>query len=151
MPRGGGQSGQATIEWAGLVVCLALIFGALLAGGRSAAKGEAGRGLGEAVAERITCAVRGACDSARPPVRRPAFHRERRRGAPGGRSGLRNAAGVLGGGSRLLKRTWFACLAYRSWQDDREHPRLLGEARPVKRTAHMLNECVNPLSFLFGE
>jgi hypothetical protein len=151
MPRGGGQSGQATIEWAGLTLCVALILGALLAGGRSAAKGEAGRGLGEAVAERITCAAREACDSARPLVRTHAAPRERRHGAPGRRSGSRNAVGVLGGGSRVLKRTWFACLAYRGWQDDREHPRLLGEARPVKRTLHMLNECVNPLSFLFGK
>jgi hypothetical protein len=133
------------------MLCVALILGALLAGGRSAAKGEAGRGLGEAVAERITCAVRGACETARPLVRRPAPHRERHRVAPSRRSGLRNAAGALGGSSRFLKRTWFACLAFRSWQDDRENPRLLGEPRPVKRTVHMLNECVNPLSFLFGK
>jgi hypothetical protein len=151
MPSGGGQSGQATIEWAGLMLCVALILGALLAGGRSAAKGEAGREVGEAVAERITCAVRGACESARPLVRRPAADRDRRRVVPRRRSGSRTAVGVVDKGRRFLKRTWFACLAYRSWQDDREHPRLLGEARPVKRTVHMLNECVNPVSFLFGK
>jgi hypothetical protein len=188
MPRGGGQSGQATIEWAGLMLCVALIFGALLAGGREAAKGEAGRGLGEAVAKRITCAVRGKC-AARGEGAGGALGGERggragergTRGAgegggrlargvalgaplgnppggrlslvspsPGGRSGLRRAVRVLSGAKRFLKRTWFVCLAYRNWQGDREHPRLLGEGLPPKETADRLNECVNPLSFLFG-
>ena len=184
MPRRGGQSGQATIEWAGLMLCLALILGALLAGGREAAKGEAGRGLGEAVAERITCTVRDACAAkrgARAEGERGEGRAERGRakaggerrfargvalGAPlgnppggrlsllspppGGRAGLRRALRVLSGAKRFLKRTWFVCLAYRSWQGDREHPRLLGEGLPPKETADRLNECVNPLSFVFG-
>jgi hypothetical protein len=175
MPKGGGQSGQATIEWAGLMLCVALIFGALLAGGREAAKGDAGRGLGEAVAERITCAVRAECAAERGArgerhsVREGGERRLARAvalGAPlgnppggrlsvvspsrGDRSGLRRAVRVLSGAKRFLKRTWFVCLAYRNWQGDREHPRLLGEGLPPKETADRLNECVNPLSFLFG-
>jgi hypothetical protein len=167
MPRGGGQSGQATIEWAGLVLCVALILGALLAGGREAAKGDAGRGLGEAVAERITCAVRERCGAevrergaqrlgrgialgaplGNPPGGRVSLLSP----SPGGRAGLRRALRVVGGAKRFLKRTWFPCLGFRSWQNDREHPRLLGEGLPVKQTADLLNECVNPLSFLFGK
>jgi hypothetical protein len=185
MARGGGQSGQATIEWAGLMLCVALLFGALLAGGREAAKGDAGRELGEAVAERITCTVRDACraeagerergalgggervagerdreGSPRPGARRGTLAHAVALGAPLGnppspahrsRSGLRRALRVLSGAKRFLKRTWFPCLGYRSWQGDREHPRLLGEGLPLKETADRLNECVNPLSFLFGE
>lgn len=178
MPRGGGQSGQATIEWAGLMLCVALIFGALLAGGRQAARGEAGPELGEAVAKRITCAVRESCAperaarrdgeaslrdgeaSLRPGARRGSLGHGVALGAPlgnppsrsrAGPSGARRALRVLSGAKRFLKRTWFPCLGYRSWQHDREHPRLLGEGLPLKETADRLNECVNPLSFLFGK
>jgi hypothetical protein len=185
MPRGGGQSGQATIEWAGLMLCVALIFGALLVGGREAAKGNAGRGLGEAVAQRLTCAVRSACgaeagarggesggagggrggESGRggggrlargvalgAPLGNPPDGRlSSLLRSPGEHSSLRRAVRVLGGAKRFLKRTWFPCLGFRSWQNDRENPRLLGEGLPVDETVDMLNECVNPLSFLFGD
>ena len=166
----GGQSGQATVEWAGLMLCVALIFGALLAGGRGAAKGDGGRGLGEAVAGRITCAVRDACRAEAGARARGGEGAGRGGGGRevrgGGEGGARGGSGegargertvgedalrVVSKGRRFLKRTWFTCLAYRSWQNDRDHPRLLGEARPVKETVHMLNECVNPLSFLFGK
>ena len=61
MRWGGGQRGQATVEWIALVLVAALAFGALLGGVRGAAREDTG--LGEAVAERISCAARDLCAS----------------------------------------------------------------------------------------
>ncbi|MEA2455654.1 MAG: hypothetical protein QOI45_1916, partial [Thermoleophilaceae bacterium] len=75
MGRGSEQErGQATVEWVGLVLGVALALGAVVAGGREAAKGDSSAGLGTAVAERITCAVRDGCGG------------ERALGPPGGAS-----------------------------------------------------------------
>jgi hypothetical protein len=62
-----GEHGQATVEWIGLVLAIALVLGALALGARGAANGAGGgagskagaRELGQALAERITCAARG--------------------------------------------------------------------------------------------
>jgi hypothetical protein len=58
--------------------------------------------------------------------------------------------GAVAAGSEVLKRTWFLCLGYRRWQYDREHPRSPLEGVPLRETVKTVNECVNPLSFLFG-
>jgi hypothetical protein len=151
----GAQRGQATVEWVGLLLGVALMLGVLVAGGREATKGESADGLGEAVAERITCAARGACAVGERPPGAP-------RGAPGA---LREAPGagvppprrLAGSGSAPLrkvsgvaKRAWMLCLGYRRWRYDVEHPLGPRQAVPLRETVHMLNECVNPLSFLFG-
>ena len=52
-----GESGQATVEWAGLVLLAALALGALAA----FAPAIDGRPLGAALAHRLVCAVRGGC------------------------------------------------------------------------------------------
>jgi hypothetical protein len=167
----GGQSGQATVEWVGLVLGVALVLGAVAAGGREAATRESAHELGDAVAKRITCAARDGCKAG-----------GELRAAPGGRGG---ALGSVPGGLRavtrprssprrrssprpprqpsklgeslpargakgVLKRGWMLCLGYRRWQYDVKHPRLPGQPMPVREAAKMLNECVNPLSFLFG-
>jgi hypothetical protein len=80
--RSGNEGGQATVEWIGLVLGVALALAAVAAGGREAVEGEAATGLGEAVAKRITCAARDACGVASAP-------------GGGGRDG-----GAWGGGAR---------------------------------------------------
>jgi hypothetical protein len=158
MSRRDPERGQATVEWIGLVLGVALLLGAVAAGGREAAKGESAVGLGDAVAERIVCAAKGACGAG--------GRGERLGGVPERRGGER--LGLLGGGpsprlspsapvrseagipSEVLKRTWFLCLGYRRWQYDREHPRSPLEGVPLRETVKTVNECANPLSFLFG-
>src|SRR5215217_4632073 len=79
------QSGQATVEWVGLVLGVALLLGAVAAGGREATTRESAHELGDAVAKRITCAARDGCGTGGAPG-----------AAPGGRAGLRSAPGGRG-------------------------------------------------------
>jgi hypothetical protein len=168
MPRRDPEGGQATVEWIGLVLGVALLLGAVAAGGREAAQGESADGLGETVAERIVCAAKGACGAGARGGRLGGAPEGRGGGrlggAPGGRLGRvpagrgpsrrpspsppsRSHAGLAEG---VAKRTWFLCLGYRRWQYDREHPRPPLEGVPLRETVKTVNECVNPLSFLFG-
>jgi hypothetical protein len=148
MPRRDPERGQATVEWVGLVLGVALLLGAVSAGGREAAKGESADGLGEAVAERIVCAAKGACGAGTRGGRLgrvPAGRRPSRRPSPSAPS-LSHAGFAEG----VARRAWFLCLGYRRWQYDREHPRPPLEGVPLRETVKTVNECVNPLSFLFG-
>jgi hypothetical protein len=147
MSRRDPERGQATVEWIGLVLGVALLLGAVAAGGREAAKGESADRLGEAVAERIVCAAKGACGAGAPGGRLGgAPGRERgASGRPSPAAPSRSQAGVLSG---VAKRAWFLCLGYRRWQYDREHAPL--QSVPLRHTIKTVNECVNPLSFLFG-
>jgi hypothetical protein len=148
MRRAGGDRGQATVEWVGLLLGVGLMFGALVAGGRGAAKGESARELGDALAERITCAARDACRAAparpRPRAVRPSTPREERPPERVGSDGL-----PLRGVKGFAKRTWLLCLGYRRWQYERSHPLSPRQALPPRDTLKMVNECANPLSFLF--
>lgn len=55
---GGREAGQATVEWTGLVLLMALLFGAAAV----VLPPIAGTGLARAVLHAITCAARGGCD-----------------------------------------------------------------------------------------
>jgi hypothetical protein len=90
MRGGAGESGQATVEWIGLVLGLALAFGGALGVARGANFGGEADELGEALASRVTCAARDACGAGSGPGARG--------GALGGRA-LR-AGGLRGGGLR---------------------------------------------------
>ena len=61
----GGERGQATVEWAALVLLLALVLGALVAFGLRVD----GRSYGGSLARAIVCAVRGGCDQGRDALR----------------------------------------------------------------------------------
>jgi hypothetical protein len=145
MSRRDPERGQATVEWIGLVLGVALLLGAAAAGGREE-KGESADGLGEAVAERIVCAAKGACGAGAPgaEVGRGAPRRAPSR-RPSPPAPPRSHAGI---GSGVAKRAWFLCLGYRRWQYDREHAPF--QRVPLRETVKTVNECVNPLSFLFG-
>jgi hypothetical protein len=151
MSRRGPERGQATVEWIGLVLGVALLLGAVAAGGREAAKGESADGLGEAVAERIVCAAKGACGAGAGGERlggAPGPPPGRRLGALGGRPSPPAPSRHAGIGQGVAKRAWFLCLGYRRWQYDREHAPF--QRVPLRETVKTVNECVNPLSFLFG-
>jgi hypothetical protein len=151
MSRRDPERGQATVEWIGLVLGVALLLGAVAAGGREVVKGESADGLGEAVAERIVCAAKGAC-GAGAGGERVGGRLGVLGGAPGGGASRRPSPPApsrhAGIGQGVAKRAWFLCLGYRRWQYDREHAPF--QRVPLKETVKTVNECVNPLSFLFG-
>jgi hypothetical protein len=156
------QRGQATVEWVGLLLAVALMFGALVAGGREAARGESADRLGEAVAQRITCAARGTCGvgelgpdapSGRRPGGRslaPTIPRSPARGVPPLRRLDRQGSLPLRAGVGVLEHAWVACFGYRRWRYELEHPSTPREAVPLHETLDTVNQCLNPLSFLFG-
>jgi hypothetical protein len=153
MGRGASERGQATVEWVGLVLGLALLLGALAAAGREVVEGESGRGLGEAVAGRMTCAVRDAC-GVRPVAREPG--RPQRSAAPRRAPGRPAAGGAVGAAKSLSKgraalgHAWLACFAYRRYEYEREHPLTPRQAVPFEDAVEIVNECLDPLAFLFG-
>jgi hypothetical protein len=151
------QSGQATVEWVGLLLAVGLALGALAGGVRGAVRGDSGEGareLGEAVAERITCAARDRCGAGErgapptPPATRPQAPAKR----PQAPSRERAAAPFprVGPVSSVAERAWIVCFGYRSLRDDLEHPRTPREARPLDRTLDIANDCLNPWEFFFG-
>jgi hypothetical protein len=150
------ESGQATVEWVGLVLGVALVLGALVAGGREAVRGDSGRELGEAVAGRMVCAARDACGArtraavqagapASPRAGRPSRAPIAVATAPASR-----AARALPRGREALGHAWLACFAYRRYEYEREHPMTPRESVPLDDAVDIINDCLDPLSFLFG-
>jgi hypothetical protein len=146
------EDGQATIEWAGLVLLVAMALGAL------AALAPAGdRGLGVAVAERIGCAVRDRCaggDGARPaaperPARTPSPKVGAVRPPPLPGKLARRFPRLARLTDLLGRKAWIACIGYESFLFDIRHrarvnPNLTMSPRDALAIA---NACVNPYSF----
>ena len=142
-------AGQATIEWVGLVLVAALVLGALAAF-RAPAQD---RGLGTALARRITCAAGGACAATRAAVPPRAL------GLAGagtstlprhGRISRAQAVDAfrrLRGLGRLTNRIWIVCLGYRRFVYERRHLLEPGGAMPLDRALDIADDCLNPLSF----
>lgn len=154
-------SGQATIEWVGLILTAALVLGALAALRAPAQDRE----LGLQLARRITCAAGAAgatCPSGpaagRPPAGRlsapaaglpaaPPSVRER----PAPRAKAVDAFRRLRGAGRLTNRIWIVCLGYRRWAYERDHVRTPSGTIPLQEALETANTCLNPLSFLEDE
>jgi hypothetical protein len=139
-----GESGQATIEWLGLVAVATLVLGALAAFRAP----QPDRELGAVVAKRITCAAAGTCAPRRAGLLRhgAAAVAPAARGRP--RAKAVDALRRLRGVGQLTKRIWIACLGYRRFIYERDHPRAPTEAMPVAEALEIANVCLNPLSFL---
>ena len=141
------EGGQATIEWLGLVAVAALVLGALAAFRAP----QQDRELGALVAKRITCAAGGTCAESRA----GSVRHGRAAVAPAGR-GVPRARAVdafrrLRGVGQLTKRIWIACLGYRRFIYERDHPRAPTEAMPLAEALDIANVCLNPLAFLEEE
>jgi hypothetical protein len=139
------EHGQATIEWTGLVLLAAVAIGALAA----LVPRVDGRGLGDSVAQAITCAARGGCAAgprqrAAEPLRRD-LTRPTRPAVPAARAAA--AFRALRGVGEVAKRAWIVCLGYRRYRYELEHPRLPTEAMPLGEALDIANECLNPLGF----
>ena len=139
-------AGQATIEWVGLVLVAALVLGALAAF-RAPAQD---RGLGTALAKRITCAAGGACAPTRPAglpapgsVSAPALPRDRALSRARAVDAFRRLRGV----GKLTNRIWIVCLGYRRFIDERDHVREPAATMPLEQALDIADDCLNPLSF----
>jgi hypothetical protein len=156
----GGEAGQASVEWLGLLLVAALALGALaaVAGVRPGRAPASDRGVGELVAERLACAARGSCVAgarrsgalpagARPPSSDalPAAPRVHGKSRARAIEALRRLRAV---GSKLVKRAWIVCIGYRRFSYEMEHPRAPNEAMPVEEAIDIANGCLNPYAFL---
>jgi hypothetical protein len=174
--RVGAEAGQATAEWVGVVLVVALGLGAL-AGLRPAGGEER---LGEALAERISGTGPPAAAPAAPaapsaaagvaswpatasaPAPAPLALRQAapavaprvRSGALRAPSGPRLVAAfrtLRGAGKVLVRRAWIVCLGYGRFQYELKHPRLPNEAMPLEEAVEIANGCLNPYAFLGEE
>ena len=145
-----GEGGQATVEWAGLVLLVVLVLAAL--GAVSGRAPASDRGPGRVVAERLTCAARGACGGApgarpvaappsapAPAVVAPGITRARAVAA------LRRLRSV---GAKLVRRAWIVCIGYWRFRYELEHPRAPNEVMPLDEAIDIANGCLNPYAFL---
>jgi hypothetical protein len=154
------EHGQATVEWTGLVLLVAVALGALA----TLVPRVDGRSLGGAVAHAITCSARGGCAAERGAPRR-VERAERvapRRVERAERADLRPArprvsaprttapVQALRGVREVAKRAWIVCLGYRRFLYERDHPRGPMEGMPVDEALDIANDCLNPFGF-FGE
>ena len=142
----GSDSGQATVEWTGLVLLVALV---LVAAARLAPSAD-GRELGATLANAVT--------HPRPaPRHRPSV--EPRQGAAVGlpalpapvRAAGREAARRAGrGAGAVWRRAWFACLVWERTRYAFRHPesRIPGYTLPYGDALRMINSCVSPVDVL---
>jgi hypothetical protein len=57
----------------------------------------------------------------------------------------------LRGVSELAKRAWIACLGYRRWRYELEHPTAPNEALPLREALSIANTCLNPYDYFVEE
>ena len=81
-----------------------------------------------------------------PRAARPRRHAQRRAAARA--SGV--AARALPKGREALGHAWLACFAYRRFEYEREHPLTPRQSVPLDDAVDIINDCLDPLSFLFG-
>ncbi len=151
------ERGQATVEWVGLLLLLALGLGALLA----LAPRVEGRALGAQLLERLTCTVRDGC-GAREEAPEPALavalappppRAAPPRAAPVSPERAALAFRVLRGVKKVARRAWVVCLGWERYRYELDHPEAVipGHTMPVREAARIANACLNPLYFLSPE
>jgi hypothetical protein len=163
------ERGQASVEWIGLVLLLALGLTALA---RFTPRADAGT-LGAELVHTLTCAARGGCDGDRdgragsgsgrlvvaPPLVPvpPGERRSSRQSSPRARAWLRRPrpAGPLlrragRGAGRLWRRSWFLCLGYERVRWSVLHPeiRFPHQTIPIAEDLRIANDCLSPVDLV---
>jgi hypothetical protein len=157
------ECGQATIEWTGLLLLIAL---ALVALSHLAPQAD-GRELGTSLAHSVTATAKkagrarptGAREPAPPAADSPAGAAPLppRLGAGGAVPRSRNLPrmpGSLGragrGAGAVWRKAWFACLVYERTRYAFRHPesRIPGYTLPYGTALRMVNNCVSPVDLL---
>lgn len=149
-----GERGQATVEWIGIVLLVAVALAAL---SHFAPKAD-GRGLGRAVlhsvagpAERREVAPSPAAGDrafAIPPlIPRAGESAELRIRFPRARTLVRRARA---GAGPAWRRAWIACLLYERFRYALLHPesRFPGHVIPPSEVLRMVNDCISPLDLV---
>jgi len=164
-----GDSGQASVEWIGLVLLLALGAAALV---RLAPRADA-EALGPELLHAIGCAARGGCDvpnSGKTPRRMisvpplvpitvrghpaPAARWSGRRGRRfRGRALLRGrvlARRAGRGAGMLWRRSWMLCLGYERVRYGFLHPEVRYPQMPIplSEDLRMVNDCLSPVDLV---
>ena len=146
------ERGQATVEWTGLLLLVALV---LVAATHVASKAD-GRELGTTLAQSVTHPPRSSETStpsrrphpgrvhALPPSARADSLDALRRAAP---DALRRAGR---GAGTLWRKAWFACLVWERTRYAFRHPesRIPGYTLPYGVALRMINSCVSPVDLL---
>ena len=147
------ERGQATVEWTGLLLLVALALLALSQLAPKAGGQELGTTLAHSVAGRADSApgggqklhLHGAISSTHPTrtlvgaVVRPTLPR------------LPRSLGRIGrGAGALWRRAWFACLVYQRTRYALRHPEISvpGYTLPYGTALRMINGCVSPVGLL---
>jgi hypothetical protein len=170
------ERGQATVEWIGIVLLVALALAAL---GRFAPRAH-GEELGVTLAHSVTCAARDGCGVQRGPrpLQRgftpPPLLPPRADVGGGGRLRLPSARTLVDRGRRRLadrvgraderalvkrlrrgtgtawRRAWIACLVYERFRYAFMHPesRFPGHVIPPSEVLRMANDCISPLDLV---
>ncbi len=149
-----GERGQATVEWIGIVLLVAVALAAL---SHFAPRAD-GRSLGRAVLHSVAepAARR---DIARPPgpsdrafvipplIPRAGQSAELRIRLPRARTLMRRARA---GAGHAWRRAWIACLVYERFRYALLHPesRFPGHTIPPSEVLRMVNDCISPLDLV---
>ena len=160
MRRERAESGQATVEWTGLLLLVALALAAVAHLASKADGKELGTTLAHSVThpgrpvvghDRLRAAPAPAVERPPAPVPRPPARAEqglaREVVRRAGREGIRRAGR---GAGILWRRAWFACLAYERTRYAFQHPesRFPGYQLPYGDAIRMINSCVSPVDLL---
>ena len=145
-----GERGQATVEWSGLLLLVALV---LAAAAHLASKAD-GREVGSTLAHSVTQPARVEAHARRAPALAlppPSLARPVRVEAV---DALRRGDRVLRragrGAGAVWRKAWFACLVYERTKYAFRHPesRLPGYSLPYADALRMINNCVSPVDLL---
>ena len=152
-----GERGQASIEWIGAVLVVALALSALA---RVANRVEAAS-LAAGALQATTCAARGGCADERNREGRMTSHgvsappllpvvpregRERVRRPP--RSGSPRGPRLRRSAGGLWRRAWLLCFGYERVRYGLLHPETRPrQTVPLRGTLQMVNDCVSPFDF----
>jgi hypothetical protein len=163
-----GERGQASVEWIGLLLIVALALAALT---HFAPRAD-GRDMAVTVLKPMKCAARGGCGSAARPARRAAKPQAKRANVPfllpeprgfapaelrdlarlvrrpdASRALARQARRAF---VRVWQRAWLACLFYERIRYNLLHPesRIPGHRIPTSEVLRMLNDCVSPVDLV---
>jgi len=141
-----GERGQASVEWIGLLLLVALALTALT---RFAPHAD-GPSMASAVLEPVTTRSKPANVPFLPPGPRTAAPRPARRPPRLPRVPRELPVRVRRAAVRAWQRAWLACLVYERVRYDLLHPesRIPGHRIPSGEVLRMLNDCMSPVDLV---
>lgn len=152
-----GERGQATVEWVGVVLLVAIALAALAHFAPRADGRDLGRWVGDSVTRPVVRPAPAAAPAQLPSERAfPIPPLLPRAGEPVAESGIRlpRARTLLRrasvGAGHAWRRAWIACLIYERFRYALLHPesRFPGHTIPPSEVLRMVNDCISPLDLV---